>query len=177
MPNLRDIPPFTRDGNWECDFDLRGVMGFLEDQDNRDMKIDLNPDFQRAHVWTEGQQILWLQHHLRGGKSGRYLYFNHPGWMSSYKGDFVLVDGKQRIEAIRRFLNNEIKVFDHYWEEYADHNRPLVTRNTMRINVNNLPTRAAVLQWYIEMNAGGTPHTDEEIAKVLALYDEEVKCQ
>lgn len=172
MPRFQDITPFTSFGPWECDYDLRGVVRFVEDQ-VKELGLDLDPDFQRGHVWTEGQQILWLQHHLRGGKSGRIIYFNFPGWRSSYKGDFVIVDGKQRLEAIRAFIENEIPVFGACYEEYTD---PQMLRgmNTMRLNVNNLPTRAAVLQWYIEMNAGGTPHSDEEIAKVLALYDDEV---
>lgn len=172
MPSIRDIPPLTRTGPWECDYDLRGVVRFVDEQ-IEELGLDIDPDFQRGHVWTEKQAVLWLQHHLRGGKSGRVIYFNHPGWRSTYKGDFVLVDGRQRLDAIRAFLDNEIKVFGAYYREYTDlvHLR---SRNTMRMNVNSLPTRAAVLQWYVEMNAGGTPHSDEEIARVLALYDEEV---
>lgn len=34
------------------------------------------------------------------------------------------------------------------------------------INVNDLKTEREVLQWYVDMNAGGTPHTKEEIQKV-----------
>jgi hypothetical protein len=162
----------TRGGPWECDYDLRGVLRFVDEQ-IEELGLDLDPDFQRGHIWTEKQQALWLQHHLRGGKSGRVIYFNFPGWSSSYKGDFVLVDGRQRLEAIRAFLENEIKVFNAYYNEYTDHVF-LRGMNTMRLNINNLPTRAAVLQWYVEMNAGGTPHSDKEIARVLALYDDEV---
>jgi hypothetical protein len=39
----------------------------------------------------------------------------------------------------------------------------------MKINVNSLLTKADVLRWYIQFNAGGTPHTAEEIEKVKAL--------
>ena len=35
----------------------------------------------------------------------------------------------------------------------------------MKININDLPTRKDVLQWYLEMNSAGTPHTKEEINK------------
>jgi hypothetical protein len=30
--------------------------------------------------------------------------------------------------------------------------------------VNDLPTRAAVLQWYLDLNTGGVVHTSHEIA-------------
>ena len=43
----------------------------------------------------------------------------------------------------------------------------------MKINVNDLPTRKNVLQWYIEHNAGGTIHTEEEINRVKELLKKE----
>ena len=43
--------------------------------------------------------------------------------------------------------------------------------NTLIIHVNNLKTKKEVLQWYIDMNAGGTPHTTKEIERVKKLID------
>lgn len=34
------------------------------------------------YVWTEEQQIAWLEYHLRGGKSGNTIYLNNPFWNS-----------------------------------------------------------------------------------------------
>jgi len=37
--------------------------------------VDLDPDYQRGHVWTEEQQIAYVEFKLRGGKVGlRYLF-------------------------------------------------------------------------------------------------------
>lgn len=165
-----DIPDFVRDGNWECDYSMQSAVRFideLEEGRNGDQRLDLNPDFQRSHVWTESQQVAWIEFFLRGGKTGRVIYLNNPGWQRDYKGDFVLVDGKQRIEAMRRFLKGQIKAFDSYFHEFTDRMRDSIV--TVRINVNTLNTRREVLQWYIDMNAGGTPHSEREIAKVRNL--------
>jgi hypothetical protein len=35
--------------------------------------------------------------------------------------------------------------------------------------VNDLKTEAEVLRWYLEINAGGTPHTEEELDKVRKM--------
>ncbi len=35
--------------------------------------------------------------------------------------------------------------------------------------VNDLLTREEVLQWYIDLNTGGTDHTDEEINRVKEM--------
>lgn len=39
----------------------------------------------------------------------------------------------------------------------------------MILNVNDLKTEKEVLQWYIDMNAGGTPHTSDEIERVKRM--------
>ena len=171
-----DIPQFTKNGNWECDFGLKEFVRQIEEWEAED-KLNLQPDFQREHVWTREQQIAFIEYLLKGGKSGRTIYLNNPTWNSqndnlNYK-DFVCVDGLQRTTAIRKFINNEIKVFGYYFKEYED--KPRITVSKMKVNVNDLQTKKEVLNWYLEMNSGGTPHTEEELNKVKKMLDEEDK--
>ena len=115
----------------------------------------------------------FIEYVLRGGKSGKILYFNNPSWNHmKYEGynDFVCVDGLQRITAIRRFLNNEIRAFGQFYYEFGGMTD--IVRHDMLVNVNDLQTKREVLQWYIEMNSGGTPHTEEEIERVKKLMEE-----
>jgi len=81
--------------------------------------LDLNPDFQRAHVWTEAQQRAYVEYVLRGGEVGRTLTFNCPGWMNDFRGPYVIVDGKQRLEAARKFVRGELKVFGQTYAEFG----------------------------------------------------------
>lgn len=82
----------------------------------------------------------------------------------------MIVDGLQRLTAIRAFINDEIKVFGSRYSEFEDSIRQT---NTMRLNVNDLRTRAEVLQWYLDFNSGGTVHSDEELAFVAGLLEGE----
>lgn len=84
--------------------------------------------------------------------------------------DYVCVDGLQRITAVQKFIYNEIKVFGSYYKEFEDSLRLLP--NMITLNINNLKTRKEVLQWYIDMNSGGTPHDDNEIEKVKRMIRE-----
>lgn len=171
ITRFQDVPQLTRSGNWECDFDLQGMWHQIKKwQSPEEGSLDLDPDFQRSHVWTEAQQIAWIEFFLRGGKTGKTFYFNQPGWMHKWDGPFVIVDGKQRLEAIRRFIEGEIEVFGSFFKEYTDRLR---LHQTVKLHVNDLKTRAEVLQWYIEFNSGGTQHTDAEIARVKALLEAE----
>ena len=61
-------------------------------------------------------------------------------------------------------------MFGSYFKEYTD--SPRIVMDTIRVNINDLKTRREVLQWYIDMNAGGTPHSKEEIDRVRGLLEQ-----
>lgn len=163
-----DIPQFIEAGSYCVDMPLKMIPDKIKEWQD-ELGLQLNPDFQRGHVWTEQQQIAFMEFILSGGESGRIIYFNHPGWMNDFIGDFVCVDGLQRLTAICRFFNNEIPVFGYFYGEFEDRLSSLVA---MKFNVNRLKTKREVLQWYIEMNNGGTPHSAEEINRVKKLMEQ-----
>lgn len=170
ITRFADIPQLTRAGSWECDFSIDSVWQQVEKWQQETPPLDIDPDFQRAHVWTESQQIAWMEFILRGGKTSRVLYFNCAGWFNNWKGPFVIVDGKQRLEAVRRFLQNEIPVFGSYRSDFTDTLRIV---QTLKLNVNDLKTRSEVLSWYLQFNTGGTPHEENEIDRVRELLRQE----
>lgn len=61
-------------------------------------------------------------------------------------------------------------MFGSYFSEYED--RINITDAAMYLNVNDLKAEREVLQWYVDMNAGGTPHTSDEIEKVRKMIQE-----
>jgi len=137
--------------------------------------LELNPDFQRGHVWTEDKQIAYVEFCLKGGQSSRTLLFNHPNWQGSYVGQMVLVDGKQRLEAVRKFIRNDLPIFDgNYLNDFDDPKKLLrISDAFFEVRVNNLKTRRELLQWYLELNTGGVIHTEEEIKKVKVMLEKE----
>jgi len=91
--------------------------------------------------------------------------------MSSFKGDLVLVDGKQRLNATLEFLDNKLPAFGSYFTEYTDNMRGMTA--TYEVFINNLNTRGELLTWYLQLNSGGTPHSKKEIDRVRQLLQEE----
>jgi hypothetical protein len=174
-PKFRAIPQFTRSAKYVADVSWSHLedhlFGYEKDSATMGMPFELDPDFQRAHVWDREKQIRFVEFVLRGGSSARTILFNCPGWQAVRPRPrpdhrFVLVDGKQRLEAARAFLRGDFKAFGYFYKEYTDR-LPLEARFTF--HVNDLETNAEVLQWYIDVNAGGVAHTTEEIEKVRAL--------
>ena len=165
---FEDIPQLTSDGNYRVDVPLNYLEKYIRGL-KEDHNVQLNPDFQRGHVWSTEQQIAFVEHILRGGIGSNELRFNCVGWMGSFKGPMVLVDGLQRLTAVRKFMANKIPAFGYYLDEYAD--RMNSVSCSFSVRVNDLPTREDVLRWYLEINEGGIVHTTEEINKVKALLE------
>ena len=171
MPRFQDIPQYTQCSGYSVDISWNYLPTHLESQINN-YKLELDPDFQRGHVWDDTKRVRYVEFVLRGGRSGRDLFTNCPGWNRGRTGNYVLVDGKQRLEAVTRFLHNELTVFGgHYFRDYSD-SLPIV-QASFRWHVNELDTRAEVLTWYLELNDGGVVHTSEELARVRGLLEKE----
>ena len=169
---FKDIKPFIKEGSYEIDIFFDSLLENLERYEN-DYGLELNPDFQRGHVWTEEQQIAYVEFFLRGGRTSRVIYFNSPAYGDEERGDLddtiICVDGLQRLTALTRFLKNEIKVFGYYFNEYED--RPSL-RHTVKFNINSLKYKKEVLEWYVQFNSGGTVHSKEEIERVKKMIEE-----
>ncbi len=172
MKRLSDIPKRIGYGNgpsrWELD-DIEPMITRWEKTYN----LELNPDFQRGHVWTKKQQINFCEFVMTGGQTQPIL-FNHPEWnhFRDYENSMmVCVDGLQRLTALRKMINNEIKIFGSFLKEYED--AQIMTRKTwISVVVNNLETRNEILQWYVELNSAGTQHTKKELDRVKELIEQ-----
>ena len=171
MPKFQDIPQFTKAANYHVDV----AWDYMFESWLPEMiahGLDIDPDFQRGHVWSEEQQIRYCEFVLRGGHSSKEIYINDPHWNKTFKeGEGVLVDGKQRIEAARRFMQNEIKVFGHFRDEFTDHLD--ILKGRFSVNINDLSTKGEVYQWYLDLNDGGVVHTQDELDKVRKLMAKE----
>lgn len=172
---FKDIPQFTRGPSYQVNVDWKYLelqLANWAEKDEGTGGLDLDPDFQRCHVWTEQQQIAYVEFCLKGGASGKEILFNSPDWGGNYKRPTVLVDGKQRLEAVRKFLRNELPIFGgHYFKEYED--RLPNFKADFIFKVNDLKTKKEVLQWYLDLNFAGTPHTNEELDRVKKLLEKQ----
>lgn len=170
---LNDIPQFTR-GTYEVDVMLSRLKQELESYRKTD-NLELNPDFQRGNVWTEQQQIAYVEFFLRGGQSAKTIYFNCGAWNERVQDSdipqMVCVDGLQRLTALTRFLDDEIPAFGTKFSEYEDRDK-LRCHFALKFNINDLPYKKDVLKWYLEMNSGGTVHSQQELDRVGAMLAE-----
>ena len=156
--NIKQIPRGRYEVNISIKYLESAIKGYEEDYG---LEV---PWFQRGHVWTAKQQVEYVEFFLRGGTTGRVIQFNYPGWAGgTVEGNMVIVDGLQRLTAIRGFLAGTVLPFGQRVEEFGS---LLTCPNNLLFNINNISCEKELVEWYLGMNTGGTAHTDEEINRV-----------
>lgn len=174
---FNEIPMFIGTGNYVVNVEIHRLKGYLE-RLSEDFKVNLTPDFQRERVWTIEQKQQYIEYLLQGGTTGRDLYFNCPFFeedknvnnlkkLDLDRLEVVCVDGLQRITAILGFFNNEFKVFGQFAKDFEG--KPSNQQSKLNIHINGLLTKKELLEWYIQLNTTGKPHTEEEINKVKEM--------
>jgi hypothetical protein len=126
--------------------------------------VDLDPDYQRGHVWTKEQREAFVGFVLQGG-SPPPIYINNLYVKQGYK---EVIDGKQRIVSLLKWLNGDIPAALStglkVWREELDHCKNLsISSREVELD------RKGVLEFYLLLNGGGTVHSEEELQRVRYL--------
>ena len=179
MIKLENIEKLMDKSSYEINVSFKQIECTLKEFEE-DYGLELNPDFQRGHVWTEEQQIAYVEFILRGGNSANIIYFNCPDFVmgscerikNADKLPMQCLDGLQRLTAIRKFLNNKLPIFNgNYLNDFEDEDN-ILRMHPIKFNVNNLQTKRDIIKWYIDYNSAGTYHSKEEIDRVKKLLEE-----
>lgn len=166
-----EIPTVMQDGQsqdveWRC---LERTLAQFTEAPG----LELTPDFQRGHVWTTEQRIAYLEAKARRsiGHGVDLIRFSTRNWMrSSADPDtpLLLVDGLQRITTARMFLADELPMFGRFYSQIQG---PMRLYWSFRFIINEGLSHEDAIRWYLELNAGGTPHDPAEIARVRTLLE------
>jgi len=177
---MRLIRPLPR-AVYAVDHPIRRLETSLEsyaaDSEKSGGTFDLNPDFQRGHVWTRAQQVAYVENVFRGiapvtFKFNCRLMSGRDATVGDiHPGDFVCVDGLQRLTALRAFLRGDFGVFGDKRPADFDATTFDIKRLTWtcKFEIFDFNFRADLLQFYLDLNAGGTIHAPEELDRVRGL--------
>lgn len=166
---------------YTVNMDFEYIEIWLKEHNEGILKLDMDPAFQRGYVWSEQQKIDYIEYVMKGGFSGRDIYFNCPTW-NNFKNKedsnvLTIIDGKQRLNAVLSFLHNEIKVYGEYYKDWVSFGE--IYKDTRKdklgheanfiVHIHDMKSEEDVVKWYIGMNNGGTAHTPKDI-KVAEDY-------
>lgn len=172
------------DSSRAFDVEVKYIKDTIESFEDRYGSFNFHPDFQRGLVWSEDQQIAYIESLIRGAcnLSSISITINNPefGGSSICEGcdvekGFVVVDGLQRLTAIINFVDGRFKIFKKELGgvglEYFSDTMFNLGSKTIRFNIFNIQSRKTLLKLYKALNTGGTAHTNEEIEKVDLMIE------
>ena len=157
------------------------VQEFYPREDGRE-RWKLDAPYQRARLWTEEQNRNLIKSLLEGIPIGVIFTNNRDRFAASDN----IVDGKQRISAIRDFFEGKLEVPAEWWEEkdvpagkdevsYQDLSiraRRFFDSCTMAVAESKLPDLQAEAGLYLLVNFGGVPQTEIDMARAQELAQE-----
>jgi uncharacterized protein with ParB-like and HNH nuclease domain len=175
---LNQIIQPLQTARYECDMEWRYFIEHIKKMGEDYEGLEMDPDFQRGHVWTPEQQRHYIENVLRGviSTSGFVIQFNCPNWDDhNYVGElprgFQCIDGLQRITAVKGFIEGTVKPFGLTVTDLDTSAFTIKTRYRFRVAIHNFTNKADLLKHYLDLNAGGTPHSAQEIERVTAMRE------
>ncbi|MBG6083177.1 DUF262 domain-containing protein [Rubrivivax gelatinosus] len=171
----------TPQASYRVDVSLHRLRAWVDEAHEQHLSlgggVELCPDFQRGHVWTEAQRTAFCEAFLRG-QAPAALLFNCANFTGRGGGGDLpehllqCVDGLQRYTALTDFYDNRVSVFGGMQRRDFDGTPFDARRLRVEVRVHELPWRRDLLELYLNLNGGGTVHSDQELARVRALLEQ-----
>ncbi len=130
----------------------------------------LDVDFQRDLVWTQKQKEELIKSLIRGLPIGSFFINKN---FESPEVDYVLYDGKQRLDAIKSFLSGEFPIHvndkEYYLKDLPKADVYSITNARISVIESNISTMEELIEYYITINTAGRNHTEGDIEKAREL--------
>lgn len=142
-------------------YHVHDYFGKDQDQDKGIFGYRL-PEFQRPPVWSEAQQIRFVESCWLELPIGSYMV--NMNYEAS-ELDGLLLDGQQRIRALYAYNTDKFPVFGYYYSEltkYDIRRWRMIPFPRLEVRENDIDRLKEI---YNRFNFGGTPHTIGQMAK------------
>jgi hypothetical protein len=137
------------------------------------------PDYQRGLVWTLSQKQNLIMSILNGNPIGDFIFKKRflkgsNGRSDGVKVEWTVIDGQQRINALKEFIGNKFKLKNglrfrdlKYWDarEFA------LTYKINAITFTGI-TYEQEVEIYFNRNFGGTAHSMKELERIKKIRED-----
>lgn len=163
---------------WSTDWTAETVVSQLERGN-----IELNPSFQRRSAWTDKKQSLFIESLILGLPIPQLILAEDK----NRKGSFIVIDGKQRLLAVRRFtaskendgfkplkLRQLVEREDLNGKTYADLEKEdsedlsaFENSSVRTVVIRNWKSEAYLYEVFLRINTGSVQLSPQELRQAL----------
>ncbi|WP_048545646.1 DUF262 domain-containing protein [Nostocoides jenkinsii] len=169
----------------------RSMVELVGQLDRGDLTLDA--PYQRGHVWTGNQRRLLIRSILQGVPIPAVIVNDRSLWPADDDAPLcAVIDGKQRIEAVRRFVQNELDVPASWFEpdrvestietadgpyvRYGDLSvvgrRFFANRATIPVARGRFATVREEAEIYLLVNGAGTDQSADDLLNAQRVADD-----
>lgn len=158
---------------WEFDLPWDALEAFLRGLERDFGAVEMEPDFQRSHAWSEDQTRRFIEDALRGvcGPQHMVVCFNQPAQPGDLSaGQVLCLDGLRRMEAVLGFLAGRVLPFglsvdDLRGTEFSHQSLGLY----LRVRMYDFAYRHELLSHYLDLHAGRPQHSWASLDNIRRL--------
>ena len=139
--------------------------------------IDDEVEYQRGNVWTEEDQVKLIDSIYRNIDIGKFVIIRRP-YKENEKG-YEILDGKQRLGALRAFYEGRIKYKGYTFQELSSRDRHHFTDYPVSWGEIGVPhdlediPNAYKYEYFLKLNTYGHVVSEEHLKFVESLYEKE----
>ena len=121
------------------------------------VKTVINPSFQRALVYSIDQMHALIDSILHGYSIGQVT-------LAEVNGQYLVVDGQQRITTICKFINNEVPAYNGmYFSSLSEEQQAIIKETVLPVAILTAATKEQIAEQFKRTNTCGELLTTIEI--------------
>lgn len=148
-------------------------------------KFDLNAPYQRESVWDDERRVNLIRSFMMGLPTGIITINRNPNAFDMDKAPYTIIDGKQRIEALRAFVDDKLAVPAEWFEarflldpaangpilysELSETGRRYFSNFGISTSEASVATTAEEAEIFRLINTGGVEQTEESLARAESI--------
>lgn len=138
--------------------------------------FDYNAEYQRDYVWKNKQQQEFLHTLISGFPLGTIAVAKHKDWLGRNGPWLEVVDGKQRLMTLEKFIMGEIalrlKGMDVWWSKLTRPEQLAFGRPFLPLLTLDGADKAAILEYFIAVNFSGVPQSTKHKQLVMQMRED-----
>jgi hypothetical protein len=132
--------------------------------------VDMDVEYQREHVWTMADKIDLIDSIFNNIDIGKFVFVQRD--FSVDGALYEILDGKQRLTAIKEFYEDRYKYKGFYFSELSFNDQHKFESHGIAYGYLENPNKEAIFETFIKLNTCGKPMASKHINKVKKLLSE-----